>query len=727
MPPSVTGRGRKNYLDEREPKEEPVEPAAGADPEEGDDAEQIARFEEQMEFPGFLDDWVKRFDEDRRYINEDCMLIDETDTVATNYALRNQYVVGSQINCRLPGVSCQPLEYIGMKPPELTQFSTTMRVLLGRHIRWMNWKRRVNGAAQDAMTSGLTYLKIAVQEDPMRDPIGTVRHNDALDNIARLKQLQGELTNEDGEIDAEDPRHQDLVDLTEYVRNYLIGQVAEEKKTNPPAQMPVVDPMTGQPQLDEFGQPMLQEDPTDPRNDRLARLQADGPLDPQLMPEVPHFIGFNMNQVMPEDLRWDYSIIRPEEFYDSAWVGHRVYMSAEDIKAKWGITDDYFKDAKQGKLRSTRGKRASKGKDQDPADRSDAEADMVDGNYAVWERWDKNTGCVYVWCAGHRGFLTKYVPEVTWENWYPFFPVYFNRVTGRYLPISDTQLVKQLQNEINTTRTHMREARKSSYPRFVCKKGLFTKDEKAKFERALPYSITEATRADGIKEGIHEIAPVRFTPQLYDNSEAVREMEIMQGVSQQAAGGVGGAKFATETAIADKRTSEQSDYRRLGLEDVCTDMLNAMAQMSNVIYSEAQVREITGIGAFWPDLGRDKLLRLISVEVVAGSAGKVDTQKRVELYQNVSAVAMNVMKVPGMSVQYVLEKLFEGLDIRDIDMLKLFPAAPPGTPGIAPPAEAAPPGGAGGPEAPGAVPAPEGAPPMSEPRAPENMPNNLSS
>ncbi len=705
---------------------------------ETDDAALIEKFSEMVKFPRYSEKWVERFDEDRTYVNEECMLIDEQDTVATNYILRNQYVVGSQINFRDPSVAVQPDELMfgtdpmtGKElsaPRELLDFSKTLQLLLQKQIRYMNFKRVMNGAIQDAMTVGISYLKLCVQEDYMRDPIGRKREDDQIDNLKRLQMLQTQHAEEP--YDDECSEYREMMDLTEIARGYLIGEMNEEALQKPAPLIPVmgpVDPMTGMPVpiTDEFGMQVMQPDPSDPRNARLQKLQQPGLLDPSLLPEIPHFVGFNLEQVLPEDSRVDQNVTRPEDIYSGRYWGNRVYMSQEAIKTKWGVDAGYFSAGAQ-KVSKYKGKssRARADRDEDPGTRRDVEADHHGDDCAVWEFWYKETGYVYVWAAGSNKFLDKYIPEVTWRGWYPIFPIYFNRVSGRYLPISETRLVRQLQDEVNTLRTHSREARKSSYPRFICKKGLFRKGEKEKFERATPYSITEADRADDIAKSIHEIAPVKFVPQLYDTRDAIREMEIMMGVPQQAAGGVGGAKFATETAIADKQMERQSDYRQGGLDDIFGDILEALAEMDNIVLSGDQVREWVGPGGYWPDLKRRDLFKQLHVSIIPGSSGKPDARKKIEMLQTVTAVASNFLAIPGSDVQYALRKLFEIGEIRDIDPAKLFPLIPPPMPPMLPGASV--PGGAGNPEAPAPASKPEGAPPMTEPREAANLPNSIS-
>lgn len=693
----------------------------------------LSKFTESLKIPAYLETWYDRFEEDRAYVNEDCMLIDEEDTVATNYILRNQYVVGNQINFKDPAVGVSPIEQLwGIAPmtgeeqtvpPQTIAFAATNRILLNQQIRWMNFKRVMNGASQDAMTVGISYLKLRVQEDHMRDPIGYKREDDHLDNVKRLQRLQKEFTEE--AFDDSSEQYQEMVDLMEQARQFLQGEVNEQMRTQPVQQIPIFDPMTGMPALDEMGQQRTQSDPNDPRMARLAQIGEPGAmLDMTLLPEVPHYIGYTLEQVLPEDVRFDFgSVIRPEDFYDSETVHSRVYMDKDTIKDKWGVTDEYFTKMKGSSLpgRFSGKKGRARGSDEDPGKRRDIEADQLDGKYAVWETQHRPTGTVYVWIAGCRGFLTKYVPEVTWHKWFNIFPVYFNRVTGRFLPISDTRLVMQLQDEANTIRTHEREARKSSYPRFIVKAGLFSKKEKDKFERAAPYSITEAQKADQIKDSIHEVAPVKFVAQLYDISKTTREMELMMGVPQQAAGAVGGAKFATETAIADKQMAVQSDNRRSFLDDTMGDIVTAMSEMNNILYDEERVKQIVGPGAYWPALGRTKLFFQVKIEIIPGSSGRPDVDKKLKVLQDVTAVIANLSAIPLINLNYVVPEILKAAEMFELDPKKMFIAPPLMGPPMSMPGASS--GGKG-------TPAPKsgpqgGAPPMSDPRGPVNMPGSV--
>ena len=41
-------------------------------------------------------------------------------------------------------------------------------------------------------------------------------------------------------------------------------------------------------------------------------------------------MGFNLDPVQPEDIRFDWNIVRPEDFWRSKRVQHRVYMDRDE-------------------------------------------------------------------------------------------------------------------------------------------------------------------------------------------------------------------------------------------------------------------------------------------------------------------------------------------------------------------------------------------------------------
>ncbi len=461
-----------------------------------------------------------------------------------------------------------------------------------------------------------------------------------------------------------------------------------------------------------------------PQTSQLAALN-DGqgtPLDRSVLPQVPVFMGFNLDPVQPEDIRFDWDITRPEDIYQAHWMAHQVYMSCDEIRRMdpdYDETDHEYAPAKDGTTR---------GQDTKPDDRSDLEDPMLNGRRAVWELWDRDLFRRYVWVQGCDEFLIDEAPKVTWRRFFPFAMIAFNRVTGKVIPLSDVRLQMPHQDEINQKRTHEREAQKAAYPRYIVPKGTLKNDEKAKIEEAVPYAVIELDRADDVNKYLKELATsFKFDPKLYDTSKAEREMEYVAGISQAAAGQTGGSTTATEAAIADQSMGVQSDYRKTVVEDFIGLVYTMMADMAIVAFPEANVKELVGPGAVWPALDRENLWRSMQIEIVPGSSGAPDHQKEFTFWSNFSGLVTSLGQTPNgiYILQQCIRALGAPIDLSKaiIDPMLVMQAQAKGIP-----IPGAPPPGGPGPSSGGANNAPQpgpGAPPMGERPVPtpQQIPN----
>lgn len=684
---------------------------------EESEAALIARLEKQIEVPDFAKADYENFELDRKYVNHDCMLLDDEDTVSTNYVLRYQHVLISQLYPRDPSVAVNPKPWIGPYPPGMFEFARTIEVAVKRFADEACFKPALIGMLQDTQTCGIAWLKLNVQQDFMRDPVGARRQNDQLDNVAKLKTLM--TLYENGEIQDGTAEMQELVDATDTVRAYMRAQLEEDLKNSPPAMVPQA--------VNPDGSLVMGIDQSDPRLGQLNTLSEQGTLLPSgIVPEVAYYLGFNLDPVMPEDIRFDWDITRPEDFFFSKWVAHRVFMSKRDIMDKWGdriAASDWDNVKVQGYGKYGPNPNTS----DDPGARTDPEVSHVNDKCAVWEYHDRSKTRRYTWVQGMRKFLSNEVADVVWHKFFPFFPLVFNRVTGKFIPISDTRLQMPLQDEINLKRTHEREAQKACYPRLMVTAGLLSPAEKEKLENALPYAVVEVQKATEVAQHLHELEIGSFDPRLYDTTRAVRELEIIAGLSQSAAGTPGGADSATEAAIANQQMGVQTEHRKSVLEAFIADVFSAMTEMALQIFPEENIKEIVGPGAVWPILDRERMWRGLNMEVKAGASGKPDKKKTLEIWTQFAGLATSLgVPVNGPEIfKKILDEMELPVDLArfvlDPMLLQQLMMAGVLPPGIGVPGAMAPPPGPGGGGSPG-----PGAPPMSArsgPPAPGQTPN----
>lgn len=710
-------------------------------------AAQILKYEERIEAPEDVKAEMETWEETRRYVHTDAMLLDEEDAVGTNFVLRNQHVAVSLIRPEAPAPRILPRRW--MPPPESAnkplQYPPTLLAYAKTHEIIVEFQQRkgglvdiVNGMIQDAITLPIAWLKMRLQEDFEKDPLGYGRNNDQLDLLKRYQRLKRDF--DEGLFDNTCDRYAEMVDAGKTIRAFVLMDMRARMEEESEPMM-----KDGMPVLDERG-----EEVRIGAGDLQARIRAlladpEALLEVSDLPEVAHYVGYCWQQVDPEDLRYDWNIRRPEDLRYARWMAHRVWMTPADIREKWGVKDADIENAKRfgDDGNDTPAKRAGNGEDPEYAGKDDSERNREPGSsvededgrgdtLAVWEYWDRVQGRVYRWVQGCDFFLDNFVPVALSSRFFPFFPLIFNRVTGKLTGPSDTDLQRPLQDESNRMRTWQREAQKSAHPRWMVTKGLLRPSEKQRFEQALPYSLTEAERADELAKNIFPIIPPDYNPALYDRSPTVMEMQQMAGIPAAALGAGNVGMTATSDAITNQSMSKQTRERRRAVKALYAAVYEAMIEINAQILPEANVFQIAGVGGVWPEINRQQILTFFVVEAQAVLDDDEERAKQLSAWVNLATIAKQ-MGLPLDPIP-VTKELLELMGIRDnIGRFLSVPALMQsmGVPAVAGAAPAggppgSPPGLEAEPTAQGAQGAAGGSPGggMTAPPAPESIPNS---
>jgi len=688
----------------------------------------IARFEEEAKLPEHERKIIEEIDELRKYVHTDVMTPSVTNGVAENLIIRNQYIRQAQTYARDPDLTVEPVKLLEPEiPPELDLvdpagteqlrmqfrqflkvlelFGKTIEILVKRFQDDGSLGKILNGGIQDTQTDGLLWLKVTWQENMGRDPLGVPRANDFQDTIKRLSTLSAQL--EADEFDKNDARYKELMDCADTIRKQIMGErwVAENYLPG-----------------------------TDPREiswETGERPSAQG------IAELPRHRGFRIRAINPADLRRDWSISRPEEYLDCRHLDHRVFMTDAEIADTFGVSLDDIRDCMGGRSDDGQQTEQKASNAEDPEDRAEPEKQEVNGARCVWERWEKFTGRRYVWIQGARKFLVNDIPSVVTKRFYPFFLLYWNRVTGRFMPLSDAKLQRPLNDEYNLLRTHDRQGRRAAYNKYIVAKNSLSEEEKAKLESCPPEGVVELKKAREVAKYLSIVVGKNYTPELYDTSKVRMALDEAANIPSSARGNTAATKFATSDQIANQVMDQQTDRYRGALEELLRDLASYMAEVLVQVLPEAEAKAKAGPGAVWPLMDREALWSYLQVTIQAGSTGKPDAAKRLGLLGQVAEIHQK-LGIGGPTSQWetngpqVWKDLLDTLNIRTpaerylIRRIPLAPTSPNapvgGTGGTAvpppmagqpapgqPPVAAPPPGGAGIADRPvAAPPAPQG-------------------
>ena len=397
-------------------------------------------------------------------------------------------------------------------------------------------------------------------------------------------------------------------------------------------------------------------------------------------------------------------------------MAYRVYLSKEDIAAKFALEPDEFKKVTVYSLdgKKTDRKWGTVG----PDERNDLEAQQINDRCAVWTLEHRVMGRRYVWVDGVDHFLASEVFQAVGANPFSLFPLYFNRVTGRALPLSDVRLQRDLQNEYNLLRTHDRQGRRASYPWLVLSAGSADQEDIDAIESRQPFQAVMLKKADEIKKYLHEMAGAPYNPGTYDTGKVVADMQMVANVPLTGMGVQGEGKVATDLTLANQGMQKANSRRQAQMNRTFSDMLEWMAQVAVKVFPADNIKAMCGMQSFWLALSAEQLSMNFQIDVKGAVSGPPDFASRMQFWTAFPDILMKLQSVPGINVGAVMGKVMQlGGISEDIRNFWNPMMAPPGMPG---------PMGAPGqdPNAQGARGQEGGAPPMDSAPAPENLPNN---
>jgi len=310
----------------------------------------------------------------------------------------------------------------------------------------------------------------------------------------------------------------------------------------------------------------------------------------------------------------DESVEEVQDYPRADAMAHRVWMTPQKYKAWAGY------EAKKAKRYKPK---AADGSTQD-ASGGDQHRCLL----CVYEVWDQTSNRVLYVCDGEEGFVKPPMsPDWTGRQWYPFFLMLFNEVDGAFYPQSDVELITQLVNEYNTNRDDLVRDRKFALPLNVVRKG----------GALTPTDVTNITNRQGsdvivvegnggkpIGDDIYSGTLGNINPTAYDTAPARGDIEQTLGGGDASRGTVTQAKTATEAEILAQGLRSRSSERTDITEDMLSDVGAYVLEMCLRKMTEAEVREIAGEEAVWPQMTADQIFRQVSVRVQGGSTGKPD-------------------------------------------------------------------------------------------------------
>ena len=400
--------------------------------------------------------------------------------------------------------------------------------------------------------------------------------------------------------------------------------------------------------------------------------------------EVMYREGLNLGFVRPEDFRMDTALDSLQDYEQARWIANVTWMTPRDVEERFQLSR---KEVEKYTLyrRTAAGIPNRLNRDQ-PYTSSDMED--VNMAIAVWEYWDKTTQTVYTWCDGSDKWCKDpFVPQRMGDRFFPFFLLGLNWVDSEEWPVSETELLMNLQDEYNTVRSQLSKHRELSAPFYVADASRVNQEDIEVFSSAAIGDIALVNASGmGVNSVFQPATTPPMNPQVYDTTPIRTDMEWVSGLGDAQRGGIMRAKTAPEANIQQQGLATRVQEKLDATEDWLSDIAKFSIEILLQEIQPQKAMEIAGPQAFWPILNKQQLFDNIHVHIAAGSMGmpnENDERMRwIELMpivmQNIQMVQM--MRQAGMPDQFnpyvqLLEETFKRFDER-IDISKFLPPVP---------------------------------------------------
>ncbi|TXH12652.1 MAG: hypothetical protein E6R03_12505 [Hyphomicrobiaceae bacterium] len=295
----------------------------------------------------------------------------------------------------------------------------------------------------------------------------------------------------------------------------------------------------------------------------------------------------------------------------------------------------------------------------------------------VFEHYHRKSGLMYTLCDGYPDYLAPPEEPVTdLERFYPIFCYVPNEVDldDDIYPLSDTQLLKHVQQEYNRTRNALRNHRYANRPVYVSPDYAFpvTDDDEGdpmvSLKDARDHEIIKVAGLDKGQDPATLISPLKkapIDPAAYEVSSIYSDAERAVGSQATDFGGTSG-DTATEVATARETRKVDDNDDADALDMVLGDLFRAAGQVMLKEITPETAKEIAGPGAVWPRLSRKQISEEIFLKIQGGSSGRPNEAMQVA---NIERLAPYLLQIPGLQpgwiAQFMAKLLDPNVDIAD--------------------------------------------------------------
>ena len=355
--------------------------------------------------------------------------------------------------------------------------------------------------------------------------------------------------------------------------------------------------------------------------------------------------GLTIDVVDSERILLDLSTTKNfDDYIRTPFIAEEILMTPDDAKRRWGEiplgTKTWNVDDSKVSIESPAGNSSNSTK-----------KEII----KVWEIWDRENRLVHYLPDGASEFIQEPLkPQVVGEQWFPYFPLATNIVDGQFYPVSDVELLMELQDEHNSARTRFAAHKDMSIPHWVGKReDISEKDAKAiASAKAGEIVLVDAAAGRPLRESIDVFSPPPIDPSVYGTEHTERDMERVAGggeVTQPKSNRsrtLGEAQLLTQDVgvqtTAD--TDEVEDWFKRLAKHTIEILLQVLTkeQVEGIAgpMARPKVDEQTGVatgeleeGAVWPEeLSKGEIYNMLRIQIQAGSSGHPNINNEMKIW-----------------------------------------------------------------------------------------------
>ena len=546
----------------------------------------LSDFMRRIELPDDVEQELERCADQRAYIM-DALLRKDPDAVATHYCYSFMQASMADILPSEPTPIFKPAEKqwgLNGPPPEIIALSDTYTTLVRDTWRQVRFAETAQAFLREALTVPIVWCKLSWYEDIERSPIGARRFDSTIDTLQRYRRLYDEFKAE--KFDEEDADYARLERLNESLRMAVLENLDTSMREQPAG----------------LGDPRLE------TAEKVAKAQL---IDPADVPLPEPYQGINFDLFEAEDVRWDWTVKRYQDWRSCRWISFRTRMTGAEIVERFGL----------------RGEDADKFCTDEVTEDTDTFREDVEENNSsntedVWELWDRETRTVYVFTKRLKRFLDFYQPTVTVRDWFPCVPFQFNDVAGSFIGLSDVDRMRPLQDEINLRRTNEKKAFKAQLPKLVATPAAFDDEDLNAIRDADPWEIVRTCTTENPKDHIFAIPMPSVDMSIFDLSKPMMDLQLMGGRPLAGLGGTQPGVTATQSAFAADQLGNLIGMRSLRFKAFLAEIAHKTAELLTLILPPETVTAIAGPAAIWHPAPTQR------------EAGFLDLMTDVEVYLN---------------------------------------------------------------------------------------------